>query len=269
MNFVLLNGSSTFETTLRNNPKPTIEGKGILMCFAKKASFDQKHCFTFTSFILLNNGAEGVNKLSSQYNNNVGHLQHQTMKGMQCCTHCGCVRPLSDFNDGSSTWRRCARCQKSNASAKKRARQSASYELTAHNQEDATSVDNLSDTIYNKLLGLEGLDDDLEGSMSFDLDFCVSLDSVIKLLSEKDISTDHDLAVANVIANAVGDGDGYSYVHKTTHFIEATKTATFSYWCNSREDMAKRRKKIEDVSKQCGWNRAIYCPLFMSWSDQH
>jgi hypothetical protein len=160
------------------------------------------------------------------------------------------MRPQSDFKDGSSTWRLCARCRKSNASAKKRARQSAANEITALNKEDAISVDDVSDTIYNKILGLEGMNDDLEGSISFDLDFCVLLDSVIKHLSEEDISTDHHLAVANVIAHAVSDGDGYSYVHQTTHSSEATKTATFTYWCNSREDLAKRRKKIEDVSKQ-------------------
>ena len=162
------------------------------------------------------------------------------------------MRPCSDFADGSSTWRRCVRCRKSSASARKRAQKSASDAATAFDQENAISVDNVSDTIYNKILGLEGLNDDLEGSIGFHLDFCVFLDSVIEHLSEEDNSTGQDLAVANVIANAVGNGSGYSYVHKTTHFIEATKTATFSYWCNSREDMAKRRKKIEDVSKQRG-----------------
>jgi hypothetical protein len=161
------------------------------------------------------------------------------------------MRPHSDFKDGSSTMKLCVRCRKSNASGKKRVRQSASNDITTLNQEDAISVDNVSDTIYNTILGLEGLNDDLEGSISFHLDFCVSLDSVIEHLSE-DISTDHDLAVANVIANAVSDGDGYSYVHKTTHSSEVTKTATFTYCCNSREDLAKRRKKIEDVSKQRG-----------------
>lgn len=161
------------------------------------------------------------------------------------------MRSRSDFMDGSITRKCCARCRKANAGARKRVRQTVSEEIQGLNQENAISFDNISNTVYDEILGLEGLDDDLEGSVTFHLEFCVLWSSVMENIGAQECS-DYSLAAAKLIASAVGDGDGFSYVHKTTHCHENTNTTAYTYWCNCRDDLAKKPKKIDDISKQRG-----------------
>lgn len=173
------------------------------------------------------------------------------MEDMQRCTRCGCMRPYSDFRDGSATRKLCVKCRKGNMESKKRARQQTSDENAALSQENAIRFDDISNTVYSEILDQKGLNDDLEGPTNFHADFSVFLDSVSEHI-EQELHADCGLQAAKLIVKAVSDGDGYSYVYSTSHTNAETKSATYSYRCNSRDDLAKRSKKVEDRSKRRG-----------------
>ncbi|CAG8844168.1 3396_t:CDS:2, partial [Gigaspora margarita] len=45
-------------------------------------------------------------------------------------------------------------------------------------------------------------------------------------------------------------GDGYSYVYYKKHYNKQTKSTTFTYWCNCRQELEKKARKFLDNSKQ-------------------
>ena len=130
-------------------------------------------------------------------------------------------------------------------SEKKKVQQTAA-DFTDHIKENALEFSQLTDYIYDTLMELDTLNDNLEGDEPFSLEVSITLSSVFEATEEN--AEKSNLQVATLVAKAIGNGDGYVYVHNKTYF----QSCSFLFWCSCREELGKQSRKISDESKQRG-----------------
>ncbi|CAG8792925.1 2009_t:CDS:2, partial [Dentiscutata erythropus] len=149
------------------------------------------------------------------------------------CTRCQCVRPNTDFIVGESDIRnRCVACRNNTSQAKKHKRQEANNSITE--KENAISFINIADHIYYALLEYKNLNDNLEGQTSFQLQFDIDLDSINENIPIE-ITKEKNQHIANLIVDAISDGDGYTYVI-------TRKVDTFKLLCYGRQLTSWRKE---------------------------
>ena len=132
------------------------------------------------------------------------------------------------------------------ATSKKKKVQQTAADFTDHIKENALEFSQLTDYIYDTLMELDTLNDNLEGDEPFSLEVFITLSSVFEATEEN--AEKSNLQVATLVAKAIGNGDGYVYVHNKTYF----QSCSFLFWCSCRKELGKQSRKISDESKQRG-----------------
>jgi hypothetical protein len=103
----------------------------------------------------------------------------------------------------------------------------------------------ISDHLFELLTDLSPTNDFYDvNNIQFTTKFVINLEWLIEKLS-----TDDSLMLSKSIIKFIEDGDGFSYVYKSK---DGHKNGTISYvfWCNCRQELARRPNKHVDESKR-------------------
>ncbi|CAG8758776.1 11366_t:CDS:2, partial [Gigaspora margarita] len=103
---------------------------------------------------------------------------------------------------------------------------------------------NLTQTIYESLISIPEIDENLEGDIGFFFECCVDFTELLDF-QECNFS---ECSIANHLIKNIQAGDGYCYIYhtKNTH----KKSVTAIYKCNCRIDSVKKPRKHLEKEKQ-------------------
>ncbi|CAG8730394.1 9890_t:CDS:1 [Cetraspora pellucida] len=151
----------------------------------------------------------------------------------------------------------CLNCHISTSHAKKRKHQEV--DCSSIEKNNIINLADVMDYIYNNLIEYENLNEDFEGHTHFYFQFFIDSDSIYEeILVDINITEkDKDLYIANLIVNMISSRDEYVYVFHSTYNSKSSKFSTFTYWCNSRNELYKHCKKVDDIAKQCNTEARI------------
>ena len=139
------------------------------------------------------------------------------LSSQRVCSRCGCKRKVEDFiGEDEEVYKTCTPCRSSRLQAKKKKVQQTAADFTDHIKENALEFSQLTDYIYDTLMELDTLNDNLEGDEPFSLEVSITLSSVFEATEEN--AEKSNLQVATLVAKAIGNGNGYVYVHNRHTF---------------------------------------------------
>ncbi|CAG8837919.1 34508_t:CDS:1, partial [Racocetra persica] len=110
-----------------------------------------------------------------------------------------------------------------------------------NSKENSILSSDLTQAIYDSLISIPELDENLEGDTGFFFEYCVDFTD----LQGSDLSESY---IANKLIENVQAGDGYHYIYYTK--ITHKKIVTIIYRYNCRIDTVKRLRKYLDKEKQ-------------------